>query len=106
MPNWGTSGDLSEEQIDVMARYLLIEPPAPPEFGMPEMLKTWKVLVAPADRPTEKMNDIDIDNLFSVTLRDSGQIALIDGATYEIHTVIDTYQPHLGLGPLSLRHRP
>jgi len=96
MPNWGTSGDLSEEQIDVMARYLLIEPPAPPEFGMPEMLKTWKVLVAPADRPTEKMNDIDIDNLFSVTLRDSGQIALIDGATYEIHTVIDTgYAVHI-----------
>lgn len=96
MPNWGTSGDLSDEQIDVMARYLLIEPPAPPEFGMPEMLKTWKVLVAPADRPTEKMNDIDIDNLFSVTLRDSGQIALIDGATYEIHTVIDTgYAVHI-----------
>ncbi|MEF2548054.1 cytochrome D1 domain-containing protein [Aurantimonas sp. E1-2-R+4] len=96
MPNWGTSGQLSEEQIDMLARYLLIEPPAPPEFGMPEMLKTWKVLVAPADRPTEKMNDIDIDNLFSVTLRDSGQIALIDGATYEIHTVIDTgYAVHI-----------
>ncbi|WP_269812759.1 nitrite reductase [Aurantimonas marina] len=96
MPNWGTSGDLSDEQIDVMARYLLIEPPAPPEFGMPEMLKTWKVLVAPADRPTEKMNDIDIDNLFSVTLRDTGQVALIDGATYEIHTVIDTgYAVHI-----------
>lgn len=96
MPNWGTSGDLSEEQIDAMARYLLIEPPAPPEFGMPEMLKTWKVLVAPADRPTEKMNDIDIDNLFSVTLRDTGQVALIDGATYEIHTVIDTgYAVHI-----------
>ncbi|HDZ75011.1 MAG TPA: nitrite reductase [Aurantimonas coralicida] len=96
MPNWGTSGQLSEEQIDMLARYLLIEPPAPPEFGMPEMLKTWKVLVAPEDRPTEKMNDIDIDNLFSVTLRDSGQIALIDGATYEIHTVIDTgYAVHI-----------
>ncbi|WP_279327042.1 nitrite reductase [Aurantimonas marianensis] len=96
MPNWGTSGELSEEQIDMLARYLLIEPPAPPEFGMPEMRATWKVLVAPEDRPTEKMNDIDIDNLFSVTLRDSGQIALIDGATYEIHTVIDTgYAVHI-----------
>ena len=96
MPNWGTSGEMSEEQVDLMARYLLIEPPAPPEFGMAEMRKSWKVLVAPEDRPTEKMNDIDIDNLFSVTLRDAGQIALIDGATYEIHTVIDTgYAVHI-----------
>ncbi len=96
MPNWGTSGEMTEEQVDVMARYLLIEPPSPPEFGMPEMRATWKVLVAPDKRPTKKMNDIDIDNLFSVTLRDSGQVALIDGATYEIHAVIDTgYAVHI-----------
>ena len=30
MPNWGTSGDLSEQQIDLMSRYLLNEPVAPP----------------------------------------------------------------------------
>ena len=96
MPNWGTSGEMTEEQVDLMARYLLIEPPAPPEFGMAEMRETWKVLVAPDKRPTEKMNDIDIDNLFSVTLRDSGQIALIDGATYEIHAIIETgYAVHI-----------
>lgn len=42
------------------------------------------------------MNDIDIDNLFSVTLRDAGQIALIDGASYEIKAVIDTgYAVHI-----------
>ncbi|OOY13778.1 nitrite reductase [Thioclava marina] len=96
MPNWGTSGELSEEQVDLMARYVLLEPPAPPEFGMPEMKDSWKVIVAPEDRPTQKMNDIDITNLMSVTLRDSGQVALIDGATYEIHAVIDTgYAVHI-----------
>ena len=96
MPNWGTSGDLSEEQVDMMARYILLDPAAPPEFGMPEMRKSWNLIVAPADRPTEKMNDIDIDNLMSVTLRDSGQIALIDGKTYEIHAIIDTgYAVHI-----------
>ena len=96
MPNWGTSGELSEDQIDLMARYLLLEPPAPPEFGMPEMRESWKVLVAPGDRPTSKMNDIDIDNLMSVTLRDSGQIALIDAGNYEIKAVIDTgYAVHI-----------
>ena len=96
MPNWGTSGDLSEAEVDMMARYLLLDPAVPPEFGMAEMRDSWKLIVAPADRPTKKMNDIDIDNLFSVTLRDSGQVALIDGATYEIHTIINTgYAVHI-----------
>jgi nitrite reductase (NO-forming)/hydroxylamine reductase len=96
MPNWGTSGDLSEAEVDMMARYLLLDPAAPPEFGMPEMKASWKVHVAPENRPTEKMNDWDIDNLFSVTLRDAGQIALIDGASYEIKSIIDTgYAVHI-----------
>jgi nitrite reductase (NO-forming)/hydroxylamine reductase len=96
MPNWGTSGELSETEIAVMAKYLLLEPPAPPEWGMPEMRGSWQVLVKPQDRPTHKMNDIDIENLMSVTLRDSGQVALIDGGTYEIKAVIDTgYAVHI-----------
>ncbi|MCB1431741.1 MAG: c-type cytochrome, partial [Alphaproteobacteria bacterium] len=96
MPNWGTSGDLSEEMVDVMARYLLLEPPNPPEFGMPDMKATWKILVKPEDRPAKKLNDIDIDNLMSVTLRDAGQVALIDGGTYDIKTVLNTgYAVHI-----------
>ncbi|MFZ1725906.1 MAG: cytochrome D1 domain-containing protein [Albidovulum sp.] len=96
MPNWGTSGSLTEDEVDMMARYLLLDPASPPEFGMPEMMASWKVIVAPENRPTAKMNDWDIDNLFSVTLRDSGQVALIDGATYEIKTIIDTgYAVHI-----------
>ncbi|MDF1718860.1 MAG: cytochrome D1 domain-containing protein [Antarcticimicrobium sp.] len=96
MPNWGTSGDLTEEEVDMMARYILLEPAAPPEFGMAQMRESWKLIVPPDQRPTEKMNDIDIDNLFSVTLRDSGEVALIDGATYQIHSVIKTgYAVHI-----------
>jgi nitrite reductase (NO-forming)/hydroxylamine reductase len=96
MPNWGTSGALSEKQIAIMAKYLLLEPPAPPEWGMPEMRGSWKILVQPQDRPKKKMNDIDIDNLMSVTLRDAGQVALIDGSSYEIKAVISTgYAVHI-----------
>jgi len=96
MPNWGTSGQLTEQQVTLMANYLLQDPASPPEFGMPEMKASWQVLVAPEDRPTEKMNDWDLENLFSVTLRDAGQIALIDGASYEIKKVIDTgYAVHI-----------
>ena len=96
MPNWGTSGELSKEQINLMARYLLNEPAQPPEFGMKEMKATWKVLVPVDQRPTKKMNDLNLDNVFSTTLRDTGQVALIDGDTKKIITVIKTgYAVHI-----------
>ena len=96
MPNWGTSGELSEDEIDLMTRYVMVDPPLPPEWGMPEMKASWELVVPPEDRPTEKMNDINIENLMSVTLRDAGQIALINGDTFEIEEVIDTgYAVHI-----------
>ena len=46
--------------------------------------------------PTEKQNQLDLDNLFSVTLRDTGEVALIDGATYEIVKIFPTgYAVHI-----------
>jgi nitrite reductase (NO-forming)/hydroxylamine reductase len=96
MPNWGTSGDMREAEIDLMARYLLQDPPQPPEFGLKEMKAAWKVHVPVAARPSKQMNDLDLDNLFSVTLRDSGQVALIDGHSKKIVEVIDTgYAVHI-----------
>jgi len=96
MPNWGTSGELTDAEISIMARYIMTDPPQPPEFGMPEIMKTWRVIVAPKDRPTKKMNNLDIDNLFSVTLRDAGEVALIDGHSYKIVTIIKTgYAVHI-----------
>ncbi len=96
MPNWGSSGDLVVDDVDLMARYLMQDPPQPPEFGMAEMRETWVVHTPVGDRPTSQMNDLDLDNLFSVTLRDSGQIALIDGDSKEIIQVIETgYAVHI-----------
>jgi nitrite reductase (NO-forming)/hydroxylamine reductase len=96
MPNWGTSGDLTAEQIEIMARFLQQEPPAPPEYGMPEMKASWNVIVAPEDRPTAPQHDRNIENFFSVTLRDSGEVAIIDGDTKEIVTRLKTgYAVHI-----------
>ena len=96
MPNWGTSGDLTDAEIDMMARYLQHEPPVPPEFGMAEMKKTWKVLVDSKKRPKKKQNDYNLDNIFSVTLRDSGQVAIIDGDSKKIINIVDTgYAVHI-----------
>jgi len=96
MPNFGTSGELSESQIDIMARYIQQTPPAPPEFGMKDMEASWKLIVPVKDRPTKQENKLNLGNLFSVTLRDSGEVALIDGDTKEIVTILKTgYAVHI-----------
>jgi len=96
MPNWGDSGEMTAKQVEVMAKYLLNEPPQPPEFGLKEIKNTWKVTVAPDKRPKKKENNVNIDNVFSVTLRDSGEVALIDGDKKQIWTIIKTgYAVHI-----------
>ncbi|MDT3669604.1 MAG: cytochrome D1 domain-containing protein [Aromatoleum sp.] len=96
MPNWGTSGELSDDEVDLMARYIQQSPPQPPEFGMPQMKETWKVIIPPEQRPKKKMNNYNISNIFSTTLRDTGEIALIDGDTKKIISIVKTgYAVHI-----------
>jgi len=96
MPNWGTSGELTEADIELLARFLQHEPPMPPEFGMEEMKASWEILVAPEDRPTKQQNKLNLENVFAVTLRDSGQVALVDGDNHEIALIIETgYAVHI-----------
>ena len=96
MPNWGTSGELSHDDVDIMARFLQHEPPTPPEWGMAQMKASWKLLIPPEQRPKKKMNKLNLDNVFSLTLRDAGQVALIDGDNKKIVSVIDTgYAVHI-----------
>ncbi|MDP1609842.1 MAG: cytochrome D1 domain-containing protein [Sulfuritalea sp.] len=96
MPNWGTSGELTDAEVNLMARYIQQEPPTPPEWGMKEMMASLKITVPPSQRPTKKMNKLDLPNLFSVTLRDSGEIALIDGKTKKIVKILKTgYAVHI-----------
>ena len=96
MPNWGTSGEFSDEQIDMLARFLQHDPPEPPEWGMAEMLDSWELLVPESERPDAPKHDYDVDNIFAVTLRDSGEIALIDGDSKDIISVLKTgYAVHI-----------
>ena len=96
MPNWGTSGELSDDEVDLMARYIQQTPPQPPEYGLKDMKATWKVIVPPEARPKKKMNNYNLENIFSTTLRDAGEIALIDGDTKKIISIIKTgYAVHI-----------
>ncbi len=105
MPNFGTGGELTAAQVDLMARFLQHTPPSPPEWGMKEMRDSWTVLIPEDKRPTRKMNNWNLDNIFSVTLRDSGEIALIDGDSKKIINIIKTgYAVHISRASHSGRY--
>jgi nitrite reductase (NO-forming)/hydroxylamine reductase len=105
MPNWGTSGDLTDKEVDMMARYIQQEPPVPPEFSLKDMEATWKEIIPVAKRPTKKMNSYNIANIFSTTLRDAGEVALIDGDTKKIINIVKTgYAVHISRTSASGRY--
>jgi nitrite reductase (NO-forming)/hydroxylamine reductase len=101
--SYGTDGGmvnfddiLTKQEIADMATYIQMTPDTPPEFGMKEMLASWKVVVKPEDRPKKQMNKINLKNVFSVTLRDTGEVALIDGDTKQIWGIVKTgYAVHI-----------
>jgi len=96
MPDWGKQGFLTQQQTEIMAKFLQEEPPAPPEMSLEQMKSTWKVLVPPEKRPTSPQTKRDWENYFIVTLRDAGQVAILDGDTYEVVDKVDTgYAVHI-----------
>ncbi len=94
MPNFDDI--LSKKEISNLAQYLQMPAEAPPAGGMKQMKDSWKLHVPVAERPTKKMNNINLENVFSVTLRDSGEVALIDGDTKQIWGIVKTgYAVHI-----------
>src|SRR5512134_1711953 len=87
---------LTKEEIALMAKYIQNQPDVPPEFGMKDMAESWKVAVPVDKRPTKQMNKFNLKNMFSVTLRDTGEVALIDGDTKKIESIVKTgYAVHI-----------
>jgi nitrite reductase (NO-forming) / hydroxylamine reductase len=96
MPDWGIQGFMTKEQSDHMAEFLLIEPPQPPEMSLSQMTDSWTVFVPPSERPTSPQTDRNWENYFVVTLRDAGQVAVIDGDNYDVVAHVDTgYAVHI-----------
>ncbi|HHG73704.1 MAG TPA: nitrite reductase, partial [Persephonella sp.] len=90
MPDWGKQGILNKEEINLLARYLQHEPPPPPELSMQQMKSTWKVYMAPEDRPTRPQHSLNWKNFFGVILRDVGKVAIVDGDTKKLVNVVNT----------------
>ena len=87
---------LTKEEIDIMARYIQQKPDVPPEFSLKDMEASWKLLVPVAQRPKTQQNKVNLKNVFAVTLRDTGELALIDGDTKQIWQILKTgYAVHI-----------
>ena len=96
MPGWGSQGVLTDEQMDLMAAYLLNPVPEPPLLSFQEIHDSWSLFRPVEDRPTEPLTDRNWQNYFGVILRDAGQVAIIDGDTFELVSLLDTgYAIHI-----------
>ena len=86
----------SDEEINMLARYIQMEPPIPPEMSLALMKERHKVFIEPADYPDKPLHGRNWENFFVVIERDAGKIAIIDGDTHEIVDHIDTgYAVHV-----------
>jgi hypothetical protein len=101
---------LTKDELTLMAKYIQNTPDVPPEYSFKETLDSWKVIVPVNDRPTKQMNKFNLKNMFSVTLRDTGEVALIDGDTKDIRSCQDRLRrAHLApvqVGSLCVCDRP
>lgn len=87
---------LTKDEIAILATYIQLPPPQPPELDLATMKKRWKVYVKPEDYPKKPMHGRNWENFFLVVLRDAGKVAVIDGDTKEVVTKVDTgYAVHV-----------
>lgn len=96
MPDWGRQGLLDQAEMELMAKYLLNEVPEPPMLSFQEIHDSWRLIKPVEERPTTPQTSRDWENYFGVILRDAGKVAIIDGKSKELVTLLDTgYAIHI-----------
>jgi len=90
MPPWGKEGMLTPEEVDLMARYVQMDPPPVPKLEMKKAKQSWELIVKPEDRPKSDPTKGRFLNYFGVILRDAGKVAIIDGTTKQLLNVVDS----------------
>ncbi len=99
----GTEGGMNnfddiftKEEINLLARYIQMEPPVPPEMSLDLMKERHTVYVKPEDYPTKPLHNRNWQNFFLAIERDVGNIAIIDGDTKEVFARVKTgYAVHV-----------
>jgi len=96
MPPFGQLGILSEDEIRLLSIFIQKEPPTPPALPIADITTSWNLIVPVADRPTQPVTTRNWENYFGVILRDAGQVAIMDGDTFERVALLDTgYAVHI-----------
>ena len=49
MPGWGKMGTITAEETDLLVKYIMNEPPIPPQWDMKNVKASWKLLVPPEE---------------------------------------------------------
>ncbi|UCB54388.1 MAG: c-type cytochrome, partial [Thiotrichales bacterium] len=99
----GTEGGMNnfddiftDKEINLLARYIQMEPPIPPEMPLSLMKERTKQHVALKDYPAKPLHGRNWKNFFVVIERDVGKVAIIDGDKKEVIAHIDTgYAVHV-----------
>lgn len=102
----GTEGGMNNfdmmytpEEITLLAKYIQIEPPIPPEMSLAQMKESTKRHVALKDYPSKPMHGRNWKNFFLAIERDNGSVAVIDGDKHELVARIPTgYAVHVMKG--------
>ena len=95
MPGWGTAGELSPGDIELLARFLQHPPPAPADMDESDIREGWELHVPVADRPTKPQHEWELGELFAVLLHDVASVAFIHGPSRKVVAIVPTGQaPH------------
>jgi nitrite reductase (NO-forming) / hydroxylamine reductase len=86
----------SKKEINLLAKYIQMDAPVPPEMSLAQMKKGHKVYVQPKDYPSKPMHKYNWQNFFLVIERDNGTIAIIDGDNHKVVARVKTgYAVHV-----------
>lgn len=87
---------MSKEEISLIAKYIQLDPPIPPEMSLELMKERHKVYLEPKDYPTKPMHDRNWENFFIAIERDVGNVVVMDGDKKEVFARIKTgYAVHV-----------
>lgn len=100
---YGTEGGMNnfddifdKKEISLLATYIQMEPPVPPEMSLAQMKSHTKQFVAQKDYPSKPLHGRNWKNFFVVIERDAGKAAIVDGDKKEVIAHLNTgYAVHV-----------
>ena len=111
MPNWQTSGELTAEQVDLMARYVQQEPPTPPEVGPEGDEGDLEGAGAAGEAPHQEDEQLQsrqhlLDHVARRRRSGADRRRHQEDHQHRQDRLRGAYLAHVGVRALSVRHRP